>query len=521
MKRKKKTKPRLLTCLLLALAAVLLLSLAVQAAGEKGQEQIVYQEVIASYFDVWKGDDWQDTDSDGKPDKPGERKEVSFTYTAPGELLKSYTLTRVEIMEPVDKKLYEEAGGRKYLPDGTPGKMEWPVFDGWYNFFAADIKGASAELTDAAEGKAEVTWDIVLEELAKKEAVNLKNSAVRDFLGLDSGNLWTTMNEGWRWYMPGVLRWYGVPKTAPDLYVADIDPGTEETHPGETYNASVTFGLKDTIDTPAEAKLELTHNGYPVGAVHGKVVTFNPGEEKTFDFTFTGVEGKDSVLTAKILPVDPDTDIDMSNNEMTVTVPAVGAVTGSGEGELILRAVSPEGYDVWGKWQPSVERPVNTAKYGDTITAYFTAPGPPGSLGRCYRLKNWELKSARIKYPKRHPDFTFGWPKDPVGTVVKDMDIDGNKATISFLEDWSLNGAFLFIAPENRMVDGPTYYDVTVDYEMLWEYEKGRRECYTDENWERHCHCVDWKDYSKTLHKSVTVKLLVNGTAIGSYGGGS
>lgn len=107
---------------------------------------------------------------------------------------------------------------------------------------------------------------------------------------------------------------------APDLYVKSLNPGTSETEPGMKYNGVVTFGLKD-YSEPVQAKLELTHNDYGVSGVNNELYTFNPGEEKTFDFSFTG-QDKDSVLVAKIRPVEISTDADWSNNSKQVTVPA-------------------------------------------------------------------------------------------------------------------------------------------------------------------------------------------------------
>jgi len=475
---------------------------------------------VVSYFDLWKGgkDDpdqpeaekWLDTDGDGKKDRPGQRKpSAGFIHYIPEEFLKQYTITRVEAVRPVTQTLYEQSGGRHYGLSGKPEKMSWEEFEYWYNGFQPTVHGIKAELVDAKKGKAKMIWDITLKTPANVYAVDIKDKRNRQLLGIDPKVKISEMTQGWRYFMPAVLNWYGIPKELPDLYVADLDPGTNQTLPGETYQGTVVFGLKDTYKEPVKARLELTHNGYPISSVHGKTVAFNPGEEKEYTFSFTGIEGKDSVIVARIVPVEPDGDIDYSNNEMKMVISAIGVAKDSGEGTLILKAKSPEGYDVWGRWQPSVERPVNTAKYGDTITAYFTAPGPPDVDWDCYRLKEWKLIEAKIVYPKRHPDFTFGWPKPPQGTVTLGMKIDEeeNKATASFLEDWSINGANVYILPEKRMVDGPTYYTVTVNYKMLWEYRKGRKEC--DENG---CRCVDWEDHSRTLSKTVSVKLLVNGT---------
>ncbi|MGB9826534.1 MAG: hypothetical protein ACPLRU_07665, partial [Desulfofundulus sp.] len=106
----------------------------------------------------------------------------------------------------------------------------------------------------------------------------------------------------------------------PDLYVKTIDPGATMTEAGEAYTGKVTFGLKPTYKTPVQAKLTLTHNGYPVPDVSGKIITLQPGQEQSFSFTYHGA-GKDSTLYGKIEPVGGD-DADWKDNEKQVTVKA-------------------------------------------------------------------------------------------------------------------------------------------------------------------------------------------------------
>lgn len=107
---------------------------------------------------------------------------------------------------------------------------------------------------------------------------------------------------------------------APDLYVRSLDPGTDGVEPGKRYDGRATFGLKPDFPAPVKAKLELTHNGFGVPGVNSEIVTFNPGEEKSFDFTFTG-GNTDSILVAKIRPVEVNADVDWSNNTRKVQVP--------------------------------------------------------------------------------------------------------------------------------------------------------------------------------------------------------
>jgi len=47
----------------------------------QGEEQVAKQEVIMGYFDVWKGNEWQDTNNDGSPNEPGQTGKVTKTFS--------------------------------------------------------------------------------------------------------------------------------------------------------------------------------------------------------------------------------------------------------------------------------------------------------------------------------------------------------------------------------------------------------------------------------------------------------
>ncbi|MHB1127561.1 MAG: hypothetical protein ACYC2T_11520 [Bacillota bacterium] len=110
----------------------------------------------------------------------------------------------------------------------------------------------------------------------------------------------------------------------PDLETVAINPGTDKTDPGEVYDGKVTFRFnqKDDTEKPVNVKLTLTHNGSPVKEVNGKVVAFAPGETKDFSFKFTGQDGKESKLVARI---DPEPlalgDSNPANNSRTIILP--------------------------------------------------------------------------------------------------------------------------------------------------------------------------------------------------------
>lgn len=368
--------------------------------------QLVSKRVGLAYFVVWRQTDgrWLDTDRDGKPDRPGQTK--TWTHAAAGgmKLGSGWRATGVRVRfldaDTWTEALYREYGGYKGL-----------------SFEEFDNKILSYSAGRCREGRVwaeERDPDYVLhyegirlanqpgvseEQAAKANAMDLKRPKERAFvqslgmsLQLPPGATFDDMHEGYVWWVPYLVEVYGVP-VKPDLYVKRLDPGASEVEEGRRCTGTVVFGLKSAVSEPVKAKLELTHNGCAVSPVHGQVVTFNPGEEKSFAFSFTG-QDRDSVLEAKIRPVEGD-DADWSNNARQVRVP-LRRTAGTGPGSLTFQAVSQTG---------KYTRPPGTAKWTDWVTATLKPPAPIPPRGS---LDWWEITEATLTYPKKHPDFTFG-----------------------------------------------------------------------------------------------------------------
>lgn len=118
----------------------------------------------------------------------------------------------------------------------------------------------------------------------------------------------------------GWMAVYSVPSEPNDLYVKELDPGTTSTEEGKKYKGKVTFGVK-AATKPVKAKFELTHNGFPISPVDNTEKIFQPDEEVTYDFEFTGQKlGSYSNIIAKIIPIEPDSDIDLLNNTKEVQI---------------------------------------------------------------------------------------------------------------------------------------------------------------------------------------------------------
>ncbi|MGI9860059.1 hypothetical protein SDD30_01570 [Moorella naiadis] len=293
-----------------------------------------------------------------------------------------------------------------------------------------------------------------------------------------------------------------VKPVAPDMYVKTLDPGASAVTPGSSYSGTVVFGLANDYAQPVQGALSLTNNGQPVAGVDGQIVEFKPGEEKSFTFTFAGAD-EGNTLVAKIHPVNPPDDRDWSNNSKEAYVPAVNRPVSGGGGYLILQAYSQAGQDIYGNEVPSMPRDPGTAKWTDTVKATLKPPAPTPPRGT---LDWWKITNAKITYPKRNPEFTFGHPVPPDGTLTVDMTPNGHEATAEFREDWSVAGAPIYDNLTGEMAPGPTEYPITAKYEITYQY-----------HWTE---CDEYGCWTETATAassgSVTAQLLVNGTGVNS-----
>ncbi len=481
--------------------------------------QLIKSYIDVAYFQVWKHSNgtWQDTDHDGTRDMPGQTKTWSYKVTGVlDNLTNQWELTGVRVRY-LNTNEWNEA---IYQQNNGYAGMSFDEFDKKILLYAS-AKGQEGKVWAESHLQGELSYTLHYEgirlasypgisdvEAAKNEAMDLTwppNRSILKSLGIPLSvppGGFSKMAEGWNYWVPYIVEIYGKPKKpAPDMYVKILDPGTSEVIPGNAYNGTVVFGLASDYQTPVQGTLTLTNNGYPVPGVDGQTVTFYPGEEKSFNFVFHGDAGG-CKLVAKIHPVDPSADRDWSNNSKEVYVPARQQPK-AGPGELTFQAYSQEGPDIYGNIVPSMPREPNTAKWTDTVKATLRPPAPVPPRGT---LDWWKITSAKLTYPKKHPEFTFGHPLEPVGTVTIDMTPNGHEATAEFREDWSLNGAPIYDVLEDRMVPGPTEYTITAEYEILYQYHY--TECDEDGCWT--------VTETATESGNASGQLLVNGTGVNS-----
>jgi hypothetical protein len=292
--------------------ALLLMALAAQFApapsafaAVAADEVLFNTQVNAGYWDIWlhaDGTTWQHTG------KPGDVKEYAFEVASPAQAEK-YENVRYEMMAGITKEQFMQAGGwNNYKPN-----------EGYWEEFKKDFL---THIPDNYRKSGENQVTFMLSPKTKAEYLKEED--------------WQSeLVEGWRWYLPATFYWYGTPKDAlPDFQAVDLQAGTKETEPGETYTGNVTYKLKDTAKEPTEAVLVLTHNGYPLStpggeALDGQWLVFNPGESKEFEFKWTG-QDTDSTFKAEIWPVEPadqpraSRDAYPEDNVLEVTVPRAG-----------------------------------------------------------------------------------------------------------------------------------------------------------------------------------------------------
>lgn len=188
---------RLLKVLLVVLALIFTLPGLALAAP---REQPIKHEIRVVSLDIWKHTDgrWQDIDKCGKPDYYGWKgKTLSRTYTLPEDEWKGkYELTRVVVEYPFTAEQFEKCG----RPES------WDAFEENVERFKPANYSVTKTDENLLEGKVTVKRTMDLE----PKLLNLKDPKVREELGMNKKSF-SNLAEGWRWYLPVLITWYGVP----------------------------------------------------------------------------------------------------------------------------------------------------------------------------------------------------------------------------------------------------------------------------------------------------------------------
>ena len=405
--------------------------------GSGGQEERIVQ-IRTPYRDVWKHNDgtWQYTG------RPGGSYTQTETLDIPEKFKEGYKNIRVEIKQgPPTKKDNDD-------PNLEPQyKKDWIAYK-------KDVLGKSADITNYSVSGYDVTLSFTLPTPPQEMAVNIRKEEEA------KGQQFLENIEGWRYYLPFVVYWYATPdkpKELPDFYVKSLTSSTSATEEGKKYSGTVTFGLKDYHES-VQANLTLTHNGHSVGGVDGQTVTFNSGEEKTFNFNFTGQNGN-SFLLARIDPVGAE-DKNPADNQKTLDIPQLERPEPELNAKLTLQAVSID---------QAVKRKPGEAKWTDRVTATLKPDAPIPPRGR---LDWWKITKAELYHPKKHKDFTFGTPYQPQGHVLTPMELNEHTATLLFQQNWSMDGTPIYSMIEKKMMttEKPRAYPIQVNYTIEYQY---------------------------------------------------
>ncbi len=289
--------------------------------------------------------------------------------------------------------------------------------------------------------------------------------------------------------------------------------------PGEKITFTVTYMLNKDHPKEERAWLRLHHQ---VGDTEHKVtltplnpadkpdangyILVKPGESKTYQGTIT-VQSTSCKIIGRINPVDTGQDKDWSNNRAEAVIVPNNPPQPEVNPQLILTAVSQDG---------KINRPAGTAKWTDMVAAKVKMPKPT-TTGV---LDWWHILDCRITYPAKHPEFVFGNPVPPKGTVLpvkmsfntkkysKEYGIpDTIDGRAGFEENWAMDGTKIWNPiKEQLMAANPKNYPITVKYTQEYQHTYSKKQ--GDE----------WVTVTKIVKqdKTITANLLVNGTGVNS-----
>lgn len=286
------------------------------ASSSNNTEKIIYQQIGTASWDIWKHSDgtWQATG------KPGDAKTHTWEYTIPENKLKGYTLTKIEVSDnPFSSEDEYKAAGGKY--DFKGKLMPYRDFIDNVLKYAPDGNNPFSQKInqDLSSGKATVKWSFVLNPLEgmSRRALDLKDPKNRDLVNLPASQL-ANAAEGWRWYLPVLIKWYGIPKATHDIKVSIVPYKTTWKIAGssETIKATITVKRKDNI--PGNIPVKVTMNG--PGGKKIQTLTLAPGAYKQYTYSFVAGPGT-YTISAEAWPSDSSwTDAYPPDNKAKVTV---------------------------------------------------------------------------------------------------------------------------------------------------------------------------------------------------------
>jgi hypothetical protein len=91
---------------------------------------------------------------------------------------------------------------------------------------------------------------------------------------------------------------------------------------------------------------------------------------------------------------------------------------------------------------------------------------------------NWSISTASLTYPLKNPNFTFGYPVDPVNGATTNASMASATngpsqatATAQFREDWSMDGAGIYsLHTGTTMAATPQPFPLSATYTVSYTY---------------------------------------------------
>lgn len=296
-----------------------------------------------------------------------------------------------------------------------------------------------------------------------------------------------------------------------DLVAADIITDMAEADPGGAVTGSALFRLDG--EAPAgNVEYRMTFNG---NTFADGVLDFAAGESRYVPFAATAPESGDSQICIYIneshnppeeLPGGGDAYYNNSLCKAIPTRPSPSACAPAADetDEITIRSFRPQSHiDRSPHYWERKQNPPCTAKWTDTVevtlephdivwhlssgqtadrSRFIAPPDPPARQECCSSetyITDWRITNARVIYPRKNSDFTFGNPLPPWGTVTQDMTVDGQRAVADFVENWATNGAKRYnILTEQFVDETPQQYEIQVEYDVQVTYTLVRRSYY-------------------------------------------
>lgn len=485
---------------------------------EKGER--TFYTISMVWYDIWK-------DQNGWLDKPFGARGINYPHanTLPEQWWKGkYQLVDVKVTPLTETN---------WISPEIYIRTDRALWEPYTSFAAQYVRygpnnysiSNSSIQPDLENGKVTYTriFDLVPEVMDLKEAVIVSPSIRQSIeeLGFVIPDVYAEEIEGWRWYAPALIEWKGVPiDELPNLLVGKINPGVEgEANAGTKYTGRAQI-INDSDQAFTNVPVGVWNNGWRAKAfLNGKEIsTIDIGANETvlIDFEYTAQANKSTIKVVVDAPPLPETitETTKEDNVGEIDVFSKAPPAPPSSSVLTFYTIDQAGHK---KLATPQVRPAGTAKWTDWVTATLRPPAPNPPMGT---LTSWSITSATITYPKKHPNFVFGNPLPPQGTVQKAMSVNGHTATVGFEQNWGMDGARIYNQiTERLMAANPKNYSITANYTISYTYQwqERRRSCSTNSEGKRTCSTYYvTRTGSGTTSGTATGNLLVNGTGVNS-----